>query len=337
MNLLQTYKPVFTLTLANRTLQLTREGCGFIFLSFAVGVGAINTGNNLLYLILAMCCSFIALSGTLSEMTLKNIRIEAESQKELYAEDTYPLTLKIINTKKMVPSYSLHVELFPDPRHSFDRDQAIYIFHILPGKAVEKSLMFTPLKRGKLQIKSCQLATSFPFGFFVKMKSVPIHVQATVFPPVRPIQLPSSSESSLEGEGQSKQRGDELDSLREFRPGDAISSIHWKASARTGNLRVKEFSGSGHRSYTIFLNILDSDSESFVAPELIEMRVIESASLAYHLIRRGDEVKLKTHDFETGYGNSESHLAYIMKYLAFAGAEPLTCDKPDKQEFVAAL
>ncbi len=53
----------FTFTLRNRTLQLTQEGLGFIVILFGVGLGAINTGNNLLYLILAMCCSFIVVSG----------------------------------------------------------------------------------------------------------------------------------------------------------------------------------------------------------------------------------------------------------------------------------
>ena len=104
MNIQEKYKPVFTVNLTNRTLQLTREGAGFIFLAFAVGIGAINTGNNLLYLILAMCCSFIVLSGILSEMTFRDIFIEAEVPKTLYAEDTYPLKMKVTNAKKRIPS-----------------------------------------------------------------------------------------------------------------------------------------------------------------------------------------------------------------------------------------
>ena len=62
-------RSILTISLQNRTLQLTREGFGFIIILFGVGLGAINTGNNLLYLILAMCCSFIAVSGVLSEMS----------------------------------------------------------------------------------------------------------------------------------------------------------------------------------------------------------------------------------------------------------------------------
>ncbi|MCH8208869.1 MAG: DUF58 domain-containing protein [Nitrospinae bacterium] len=327
MNIQQIYKPIFTVSIANRTLQLTREGTGFIFLSFAVGLGAINTGNNLLYLILAMCCSFIALSGTLSEITLKDLRVEAETHKELYAEDAYPITLKITNQKKLFPSFSLHFEIPSDPDYNFDNDSSTYVFHISPGKTVEKNLMFSPMKRGRLKINACNIVTSFPFGFFVKIKSTPIELQTIVYPPIRPCRIPIPAESSLEGTEGIKQVGDELNSLREFRPGDPISSVHWKASAKAGSLRVKEFSGSGKKSFSIFLNVLDPGSDNFISPELLDKRVVESASLVYHLIRRGHEVKLKTHDFDTDYGNSEAHLAHIMRYLALIGTAPTSSVK----------
>jgi hypothetical protein len=58
------------------------------------------------------------------------------------------------------------------------------------------------------------------------------------------------------------------------------------------------------------------------APSTLEQRVIETASLAYHLIRRGDEVRLKTQDFETPFGNTETHLECILEYLAMVGLEP---------------
>lgn len=321
MNIQETYKPVFTVSLANRTLKLTREGAGFIILAFAVGIGAINTGNNLLYLILAMCCSFIALSGILSEITLRDIWIEADVPKTLYAEDATPLTLTITNHKKRVPSYSLHIELPPDPDASFQTDDPIHIYQIAGGKTVKKNLAFTPLKRGYLNIGACRLTTSFPFGFFVKSKLIDIQVQAIVFPHIRKINFQSPADSSMEGQGGVKQTGDELSSLREYRPGDPISAVYWKASAKTGTLRVKEFSGGGHKSFTIYLNILDPQTGALVESEILENRIIESASLAYCLIRQGNEIKFKTHDFETEYGMSERHLESIMKYLALAGSQ----------------
>src|ERR1041384_4290983 len=59
-----------------RRLSFTREGRIIVILSVGVGFAAINTGNNLLYLLLGWLLSFIIASGILSEMTLKRLTVE---------------------------------------------------------------------------------------------------------------------------------------------------------------------------------------------------------------------------------------------------------------------
>jgi uncharacterized protein (DUF58 family) len=302
-------------------LQVTREGGGFIFLLFAVGVGAINTGNNLLYLVLAMCCSFIVVSGVLSEQTLKGISVEASLPKTVYPKDSYPLHLKISNSKKKIPSYSLYVEFPLDPVGLYRIEQTAYAYQVSPRSTVDKSLMFVGLKRGPVHLKTVHLKTSFPFGFFVKIKTLPINVETLIFPIIKKVALPSPMEYSEEGEGTIGLVGDDLYSIREYQPGDPMSAIHWKSSAKMGNLRVKEFSKGGLHSYTLFLNIIDPETNIMVGPEILENRVTETASLAYHLIRRGDEVSLKTPEMQIPSGNTESHLEHMLKYLARVGYE----------------
>ena len=315
------YKPIFTLSYLNRTLQVTREGGGFIFLLFAVGIGAINTGNNLLYLVLAMCCSFIVVSGVLSEQTLKGISVQVSLPKTVYPEDFYPLHLKISNSKTTIPSYSLYVEFPLDPMGRYRIEQTAYAYQVPPRSSVDKSLMFVGLKRGPAPLKTVHLKTSFPFGFFVKIKTLPIAVETLIFPVIKNVALPSPSEYSEEGEGTIGLAGDDLYSVREYQPGDPMAAVHWKSSAKTGTLRVKEFSKGGLHNYTLFLNIVDPQTNVMVGPETLENRVTETASLAYHLIRRGDEVSLKTPEMQITSGNTEPHLEHILKYLARVGYE----------------
>ena len=71
----------------------------------------------------------------------------------------------------------------------------------------------------------------------------------------------------------------------------------------------------------MFLNIVDPETNEQVDFETLEDRVIQTASLAWHLIRRGDEVSLKTNERHTPYGNSEGHLENIMHTLALVGYE----------------
>jgi uncharacterized protein (DUF58 family) len=184
--------------------------------------------------------------------------------------------------------------------------------------------MLTPYRRGPLHIGSCLLSTRFPFGFFVKSRTLELNIQSLVFPAIRKVTLPSLTDGDQEVLGTVKGRGDELYALREFRPGDPLRAVHWKSSAKTGELRIKEFSRGGGRRYTIYLNTIDPQTNKIIDSETLEERVIETASLAWHLIRRGDEVSLKTHDRLILPGNSEAKLDEILSFLAMVGLEDIT-------------
>ncbi|HZN92979.1 MAG TPA: DUF58 domain-containing protein, partial [Myxococcales bacterium] len=58
-----------------RTLKTTRTGRTYLVLTLGVGFGALNTGNNLLYLLLGLLLSMIVLSGVLSERALRDLQV----------------------------------------------------------------------------------------------------------------------------------------------------------------------------------------------------------------------------------------------------------------------
>ncbi len=310
---------VLTVSLRNRTLQLTREGGGFIFLIFGVGLGAINTGNNLLYLVLAMCCSLVAVSGVLSELALKKIAVTVRLKRGIYAEDPCPISFIVKNNKKKIPSYSLTVD-FPSNLFSKARlESPATFFQVSPGTFFEKTVRFIASQRGPLKINSCKLSTSFPFGFFIKTKTVPIQLETLIYPAIQKLDLPKTFPS---GEGAGKlirSTGTEIGTIREFKPGDPLNSIHWKTTAKTGELRTKEFTAEGSKKISIFLNIQDNQTGKTIDPLKLERRVSETASLIFHLIQRGDHVQLHSEDFESSYDNTQVHLAHLMTYLATAG------------------
>lgn len=325
-------KSVFTIRTHNRSLQITREGAGFIFVILCVGIGAVLTGNNLLYLVLAMCCSFLVVSGILSELTLKKVRIKGSLPATLYAQDFFPLTVTMSNRKKYVSSYSLRIAIIPGNERRLEGNSGIYIFHLPPEGSEKKTLLMKAIKRGPLNIRGFQVSTGFPFGFFYKKKYLPEKMETIVFPAIQPVHLPPPSHPSVEGQGIVRHQGEEIFALREYREGDPLNAVHWKSSAKTGNLRVKELLTGGEQSFTIFLNLQDSQTNRQVTESILEERVSEAASLAYNLIRRGDEVSLKTDDHcRIPFGKSETHLASIMRFLALVGLK-----EPAKRKFFQA-
>ncbi|OGW17631.1 MAG: hypothetical protein A3K09_02830, partial [Nitrospinae bacterium RIFCSPLOWO2_12_FULL_47_7] len=268
---------------------------------------------------MAMCCSFIAISGILSELTIKEVSVEALAHKKIHAEEPTLITLRLTNHKNKIPSYSLNLSL-PKNR-GYIIENSVQYFHIPSLGSVDKSVLLTACKRGPIHIHSCELSTSFPFGFFIKSRTIELNINSLVFPAIRKVMLPSPAENNFDSIGTIVGQGEELYALRDFRAGDGLSAVHWKSTAKTGDLRVKEFSRGGNQRYTIFLNTIDPQTNKSIDSETLEQRVIESASLCYHLIRRGDEVSLKTHDHIISYGSSESKLEEILSFLALVGLE----------------
>src|SRR5262245_81585 len=59
----------------SRRLKFTREGKFFVGITLGVGFAAINTGNNLLYLLLGMLLALIIVSGLMSELSLRDLTV----------------------------------------------------------------------------------------------------------------------------------------------------------------------------------------------------------------------------------------------------------------------
>jgi uncharacterized protein (DUF58 family) len=315
-------KPVLTIRSRNRSLQIIREGVIFIILIFAIGLGAIFTGSNLLYLVLAMCMSLLVVSGILSELALKKITVKSTLPPTVYAGDYFAICLKITNAKKYLSSYCLRVSLVLSGRVPLEGEIDAYFFHLPPKNNAVKNLLVKAEKRGPVQIEGFQISTGFPFGFFRKTKFLPMPDEAIVFPSVQPVKLPFASGASQDEHGIVRHQGDEIVALREYSEGDPMSAVHWKSSAKTGHLRVKDFRASDHQSFTLFLNLNDPQTNRQVAGPVLEKRVSEAASLAYNLIRRGNEVSLKTAGLlQIPFGKSEPHLERIMRFLALVGLE----------------
>src|SRR5512145_2387297 len=92
-----------------RTIRFTRDGFKFVLVTLAIGVAAINTGNNLLYLVLAMMLSFIILSGVLSEMTMRGVVASRDVPTTAVAGQPVVVRVALTNTKAWAPSFSLAV------------------------------------------------------------------------------------------------------------------------------------------------------------------------------------------------------------------------------------
>ena len=152
------------ISIINRFLRFTPEGKWFIFISIAIGFAAVNTGNNLLYLVLAMLLSLIIASGFLSEWGIKGLEIKRTFPPHIFARTPCSILLKVTNNKRYLPAFSLELE----EQVNGDKKKGLaYLFRVGPQKTHIQVYRLSFPHRGLYQLHEPHLLTRFPFGFFI--------------------------------------------------------------------------------------------------------------------------------------------------------------------------
>src|SRR5690348_14025535 len=93
-----------------RSIRLTADGFRFIVLAIGIGAAAVNTGNNLLYLLFAMMLSLIVVSGLLSERCFKGLDLSRRLPSSVCANEPAPAAFVLVNRQRRGAVFSLHVE-----------------------------------------------------------------------------------------------------------------------------------------------------------------------------------------------------------------------------------
>jgi uncharacterized protein (DUF58 family) len=173
-----------------RRLVFTRVGRWYTALTVGIGLAAINTGNNLLFLILGLLLSSIIVSGILSEQSLKGVRVERRVPASATAGEAALIGLVARNLKKRAPSFSLEVR----ERGGHIRGRAFLVF--LPaGETAELAYPFAPERRGLYRFDQLEVATRAPFGLFEKSRPIDAPAEIVVFP--RKVAAPSLDARAL--------------------------------------------------------------------------------------------------------------------------------------------
>ncbi len=262
-----------------RPIRFTRFGWSYILFSLAVGAAAINTGNNLLYLMLGLLLGFIILSGLLSDSCLWGLGWEIHPSGDFYAGQRAELDL--MAQKNGFPGVLVQMDLNWDPEAT---SRALLPYIARRGRAFQR-LAFVPRSRGMLNLKGIRLSTRFPFGLFEKSHSFPTQKSWVVYPSVQMLSRDILRSSGvLQADQPAGRRGQgsiPLD-LREFQMGDPGKRIHWKSSAKRGRWMVSEMEEESNS--TRWLHVRDwpqggelEDFISFVASLLYTMHANDVA------------------------------------------------------------
>lgn len=301
-----------------RRINFTAGGLAFTLGTFAVGFAAMNTGNNLLYLLLGSMLGFITVSGWLSEQAIRDVRIERRFAHAVTVGHDFRLTYEVTNRKGLLPSLAVEIieEGLPD---------RAFVAHVPARGTVTARSVNSFVRRGIYPLGTVTLSTSFPFGMFRKERDVQIPGEVVVWPRSdRRVREPRVGggrmrRAELSTHGTAGSRG-EYRSLRGYRPGDDPKDIHWRSTARTREPVIREYERDGAETRWI---CLDTRAEP---GDAAEVAVEVAASLCGQAVAGRHPFALVAGDTVLEPGEGPAHLERALDLLArvdFSDAEPL--------------
>jgi uncharacterized protein (DUF58 family) len=297
-------------------VRITTTGIWYIIVSLIVGAAAANTGNNALYLVEAMLLGLLVASGLLSRRNLRGLTLALRPVPEVHAGQTLGMPLTIGNRDRWMGRRLLEIS-------GVDEVEPLLVSHLERRSLREESLYLRFDRRGLHRIPFLRVSSLFPLGFFDKAMRYRADIEVLVFPRLHPVAASRYFDRGRVGDELTKKRGwsHELRSLRGFRSGDDPRSIHWKRSARTGDLVFMEREAEAGRRLSLFFDNawgkLDEGRE-----EAFEETVSEVASLAVHYLDQGFEVALTTRDEHLHYGRGRGHEMRLLRSLALVASIP---------------
>jgi uncharacterized protein (DUF58 family) len=306
----------------------TREGKVFLLVTFGVGIAAVNTGNNLLFLVLGFLLALTILSGVMSELVLRFVRVERRLPERAFVGQVALIELVLRNGKSRLESYSLEVE---DVVADTPTERRCYFLKVAPGGEQVAAYRRTPARRGLLKLDGHRVATRYPFGIIEKSRSWDAPGELLVYPALRP--APEAGLTRvLGGQDVASARigaGSEVAGLREYREGDDARTVHWRRSASLGRVVVRERLRDESLRVALVVDNARPENADAAWEAALEETIARAAWLAQRALAQGAAVEVLARGERSPLVAAGGAADPVWRFLALlapvpaAGAAPL--------------
>ena len=239
-----------------------RDGLWFIALLFGVLAAAVNTGNNLLYVVLACLLSLLVVANVLAEVNLRGVVVRRELPDEVFAETPAAGFLVIRSRRPRGQSWTIHVEDLAAIDLDVDTDGAPVLAQgvalvIPPNGEVRVPVRWVFSERGPARLGVLRVSSSFPFGILRRSRTLVHNESLLVYP--RPGEGGANGRSAAQGvfvdDPSRKGTSEDVIGFRAYVPGDSLRDIHWTTSARSAQPMVVQRAGQVSREVVIRLDV----------------------------------------------------------------------------------
>lgn len=259
----------------------------------------------LTWLILSVVLIYGFIAFLYHSRALKGIRYNRTfSERAVFEGDTVEM-VEVISNAKLLPLPWLRLESSMSTGLTFGRQSNLTIhagdiyqnhsslFYLRSYRQITRRHEILCSRRGQYRLESATMTTGDPLGINTRFKQFPLNLELLVYPRILSLpELPLPNHSWLGELPVRRWIGEDpflISGIRQYRPGDSLGSINWKATARTGELQVHHHDYTADHRLMICLNLEVSDSmwRTVTDPERIELGLRYAATVAEYARRSG--------------------------------------------------
>src|SRR5215471_14912547 len=293
-------------------IRITNFGLGYILMSLVVAIGATNTGNNGLYLVLAAMLAAMSVSGVVSRRNVRGVSCEIEPIGDVFATRPALLRVRLRNEMKTTTAQAIFFvhEGLPGP---------LWIDPLKPGERREILVEGVFPNRGIVRRPDAGLLSRFPLGLFRKYRRASLRGEIVVYPLPETSALPEVPPEDAHGGRPHPRRrggGSDIRTLRDFVPGDDPRDLHWKQSARMRRWIVRERDAERDRVVVFVIDNGLSDPADPASLEAFERAISRCAAQAILLLSRGGEAGFHARGVKVPASSGRMQRARILEALA---------------------
>lgn len=224
--------------------ELTAVGFVFAGVTAFVLIAAVNSQTNVLFWALGIVLGSILVSAIMGNVLLKKLEVVRVVGTHAVVGESADVQYRLINRKRIWPSCAVRLT---EARvvGRLRRVPEGYCLHLGPQQGTLVMTHLVPEARGLVELRELRICCSFPFGFVNRAIHFLAPQRIVVYPRIGLLNrrlLAQTRTLASGGSISSSARGgfDEFYGLRDYHPGDSIRAIHWRRTARTGEVVVRE-------------------------------------------------------------------------------------------------
>ncbi|NKB36208.1 MAG: DUF58 domain-containing protein [Gammaproteobacteria bacterium] len=228
----------------------TRYGLIFSVNLLVMLIGAINYNNSLAYALTFLLGGLFLIAMLHTYSNLRGLIINASPAEPVFAGQiaSFPL---IVNNRSGKIRLAIKISQ-PEIRKKFFRKKKYYrtltTLNLHADSIHSTGLEFATTKRGYLYPGRVRISSNWPLGLFQAWSNMTIEQGDLVYPkPAGRRTLPATTAIDEDEQTGSGSGTEDFVGVRQYRNGDSMRSVDWKAYARERGLHSKRFSGKGSR------------------------------------------------------------------------------------------